>query len=315
MFVAVTGASGYIAGHIVKQLLENGHRVRGVVRDLSNKSKYDYLEKFANLENQLEFVQVNDQNYENAFVGVDAVIHTATPYIYTAKDPQKEIVEPAVNLTRGVIEAALKNQVKRVVITSSGGAIFSFPVPQGKIFTSNDWNLQSNLTNNPYFYSKRLAEEEAWRLYKENSDKIEIVVVNPVYVLGPTLNPFINTSVENLKKYLLGEHETVQVGGIAIVDVRNVATAHVLAVEKKEAAGKRLICSGQVCNWSDIPKTLKQQFPQYAVSKYTEFPEATTYGMDTQPLKDLGLVEYYSFEQTIRDTVESLLEHNLIEKL
>ncbi|KAL9650512.1 hypothetical protein ABK040_004731 [Willaertia magna] len=319
--IAVTGASGYIAGHIIKQLLEKGHSVRGIVRDVSNKTKYDYLYQYLNTEDdkkRLEFVQGDKyEEYIKAFQGVDAVIHTASPYFYTANDPQKEIIEPAIELTRSVILAAIENGVKRVVVTSSGGAIFNFPIPSGKVFTDKDWNTTSSLTNNPYFYSKRLAEEEAWKLYKENSDKIEVVVVNPVYVLGPTLNPFINTSLANVKRFLLGENEVVPPGGIAVVDVRDVATAHVLAVEKKEAAGKRLICSGKVVLWSDIPRTLQKYYPQYPVSKkYTNLEiSEPNYKMDTQPLQDLGLTQYYEFEETIKETVESLLSHNLITNL
>lgn len=110
--------------------------------------------------------------------------HTQLLPISTLQDPEKEIVKPAIELTRAVILAALKNNVRRVVVTSSGGAIFSFPIPENKVFTAQDWNMQSSLSNNPYFYSKRLAEEEAWKLYQENKEKFELVVVNPVYVLG-----------------------------------------------------------------------------------------------------------------------------------
>src|SRR3989338_7630529 len=107
MLIAVTGASGYIAGHIIKQLLEHGHNVRGVVRDISNNTKYDYLQQYVKEGSSLTFVEVNDQNYDAAFEGgVEAVVHTATPYFYAATDPQKEIVDPAVNLTRAVILAA-----------------------------------------------------------------------------------------------------------------------------------------------------------------------------------------------------------------
>ncbi|KAF0983923.1 hypothetical protein FDP41_007838 [Naegleria fowleri] len=234
--------------------------------------------------------------------------------ISTLQDPEKEIVKPAIELTRAVILAALKNNVRRVVVTSSGGAIFSFPIPENKVFTAQDWNMQSSLSNNPYFYSKRLAEEEAWKLYQENKEKFELVVVNPVYVLGPLQSSNINTSVSNVKKYLLGEHESIQAGSIAVVDVRDVAIAHVLPSEKEEAVGKRLICCGSTRAMSDIPKTIKEHYPQYPVSKYTEFPAGVKYSMDTQPLKELGLTEYRPFEETIKDTVQSLIDFGLVEK-
>jgi len=312
--IAVTGASGYIGGHIIQQLLQKGYRVRGLVRNLEQKEKYDYLYKFATSENQLEFVQAELQGseYEKAFVGVDSVIHTASPYFYTSQDPQKEIVDPAVQGTRDAIKAAISAGVKRIVITSSGGAILHFPVEPGYVFTCEDWNNWSSLTNNPYFLSKKLAEEEAWKLYKENSDKIEVVVVNPLFVLGPLPNHFINTSVASVKNFLLGQ-SSPQPGHIGVVDVRDVAAAHIIAMEKKEAAGKRLICCGSVRPWKDIPQTLSKLYPQYPVKSGEDVSAGQPFGMDTQPLKDLGLESYIPFEETLKDTVQSLIQHNLIQ--
>ncbi len=86
--------------------------------------------------------------------------------------------------------------MKRVIITSSGGAIFHFPVEPGYTFTEKDWNTTSSLTNGPYFYSKKVAEEAAWKLYEKHKDDIDMVVVNPLYVVGPSKNAILNTRYE-----------------------------------------------------------------------------------------------------------------------
>jgi len=258
--ICVTGASGFIGSHIIKILLQKGYRVRGVVRDLKKEEKYQHLKKFPQKEGQLEFVEADLQAglYGSILQGCDALIHTATPYIYSAPDPQKEIVEPAVKGTVDAIQGCLDSlTVKRVIITSSGGAIFNFPTPSGYTYTPNDWNRTSSLTNNPYFYSKRLAEEAAWDLWNKNKDKIDLVVVNPLYVLGPILNNILNNSINNLKNHMMGEAKLLP-GRVGIVDVRDVARAHVIALEQKDAVGKRLICSNEVVPWKNIAIELKK---------------------------------------------------------
>jgi len=126
--VCVTGGSGFIASHIIKQLLEKGYTVIAVVRDLSNDSKIAHLKNFPQKPSQLSIRQavIEEGTYGAALKGANILIHTATPYKYTADDPQKEIVYPAIKGTEDAIKAALENGIKRVVVTSSGGAIFSF---------------------------------------------------------------------------------------------------------------------------------------------------------------------------------------------
>ncbi len=114
-----------------------------------------------------------------------------------------------------------------------------FPVADGYKFTEKDWNTWSSVTNNPYFYSKKLAEEAAWNIYKEDSKAIELVVVNPLLVIGPSLSAGVNTSLEIVKGYLTGHVKQPFPGYAGFVDVRDVATAHVIAVEHPEAVGKR----------------------------------------------------------------------------
>ncbi len=175
-------------------------------------------------------------------VGAHALIHTATPYIYAADDPQKEIVDPAVNGTVDAIQGALAAGVRRVVVTSSGGAVFSFPPPRaGYVYTEKDWNTWSTLTNNPYFLSKRLAEQAAWRLWDQHKDRLDLVVVNPGFVVGPLQSASINTSLQTVVNHLTGRVKKATPGRLPFVDVRDVALAHVIAMEQDAAIGHRCV--------------------------------------------------------------------------
>jgi len=313
--VSVTGGSGFIAAHIIKLLLEKGYNVVAIVRDLSNEAKVAHLKKFPQKPGQLTFRQANieDGTYGDVLKGSHILIHTATPYKYTADDPQKEIIDPAIKGTEDAIKAALDNGIRRVVITSSGGAIFSFPITQVHTYTDKDWNKISNLQNNPYFYSKRLAEEAAWNLYEKHKDTLELVVVNPFYVLGPILSSSINSSLSRIKGFLLNEAQ-VMPGKVGVVDVRDVAAAHVIAAEHPQAVGKRLLTCGEIVSWKHIADSIKKDFPQYPVCSTEGINEGVNWTADTSNLKSLGFGSFIPFETTIKDTVASLIQQGLVEK-
>jgi nucleoside-diphosphate-sugar epimerase len=118
-------------------LLAKGYRVRAIVRDLSNQDKIAHLKKFPQKDGQLEYASAEiSTGYGEVLKGAQILIHTATPFFYTAPDPQRDIVDPAVKGTRDAIEAAIASGVKRVVVTSSGGAFMSLPVTvEGTRFT------------------------------------------------------------------------------------------------------------------------------------------------------------------------------------
>jgi len=316
--VCVTGASGYIGGHVVKLLLEKGYRVRGVVRNLKNKDKYDFLFKFPQKNGQLEFVEADLQagNYEDCLKGCVGLIHTATPYIYTANDPEKEIVQPAVDGTVSALNAAIKAGVKRVVVTSSGGAFLGVPVEPNYEFTTKDWNTWSSLQNNPYFYSKRLAEQAAWKIYEENkqSGNFELVVVNPLFVIGPPQTAVLNQSLTTVRNNLMGEAKSINPGRVGWVDVRDVATAHVIAFEHKDAAGQRLFCCSEIQLWKTLNDKMRQMFPEYPVTQ-GDVPDTPIFSIDTKPLQALGMPPFRSFDTMVRDTVEAFIQLGVVPDL
>jgi len=315
--IAVTGASGYIAGHIIRILLEKGYKVRAVVRDLAKTEKYDFLKKFPQKDGQMEFVAADITDigaYNKIFAGCHGVIHTATPYTYAAADPQKEIVEPAVNGTLHAMNAAIDAKVKRIVVTSSGGAMFHFPVENGYVFSEKDWNSGSSLTINAYFHSKRLAEEAAWNVYRSSDPpKVELAVVNPLFVVGPTQSPILNTSLTTIKKYLTNDVAQAHPGFVGFIDVRDVANAHVIAMENPDAAGKRLICAAEVHSWKDMALTLQKLFPKYKVFEDpAQLPPNPPFSISTATLQSLGWKVNHNFEEMLKDSVNSMIEFGAI---
>jgi len=191
------------------------------------------------------------------------------------------------------------------------------PATPGKRYSAADWNEESSLTSNPYFFSKKLSEQAVWAYAKEHPE-LEVVVVNPLYVLGPHLGgDSLNQSIANLKKTLMGEEGTVlpPAAAIGVVDVRDVARAFVIAVEKPEAKGQRLLCCNTILTMSDIRGLLKKNFPKYPNSPTQAGLPTPTHSFDTEPLQKLGLKDYIGVEQMLKDLVEALITAKLVPDL
>eukprot|EP01094_Clydonella_sp_ATCC50884_P025710 TRINITY_DN686_c0_g1_i1.p1 TRINITY_DN686_c0_g1~~TRINITY_DN686_c0_g1_i1.p1 ORF type:complete len:345 (-),score=132.13 TRINITY_DN686_c0_g1_i1:153-1148(-) len=251
--VAVTGASGYIAGSVIASLLERGYKVRGTVRALANADKTAHLrERFPGIE-LFEADLLKDGSFKACFEGADYVMHTASPFQLQVQDPQKDLIDPALHGTENVVSTALATpSVKRIVVTSSVAAVVGEERKEG-VYTEEDWNMDSSLELNPYRYSKRLAEKRAWALVEEQqrpegAPRVTLTCINPSFVLGPPHSERSDsTSVAIVKAILNGSMK--ENGGpplrLPSVDVREIATAHVNAMERDEAQGMRFIVSSE----------------------------------------------------------------------
>lgn len=267
--VMITGATGYVAGWIVKKLLETGLTVHAPVRNPDDPEKIKHLNSLAaTLPGSITFFKADllDQgSYAEAMEGCNLVFHTASPFTISVNDPQKELVDPALLGTRNVLEQANKTPtVKRVVLTSSCAAIYGDNTdingtPNG-VFTEDIWNSSSSLDHGAYSYSKTVAEREAWSIH-EKQDQWDLVVINPSLVIGPGINPNATSESFNIIKQF-GDG-SMKAGaprvGFGIVDVRDLAEAHFAAAFTPTAKGRHII-SGHDTDFVDMASALLDDF-------------------------------------------------------
>jgi nucleoside-diphosphate-sugar epimerase len=255
--VLVTGASGYIAGWIVKYLLEEGHTVHATVRDpqriASVAHLLDVAETAPGYIERLDELALEPGSFDAAMAGCDIVMHTASPFVldgYT--DAEEALVRPAVEGTRNVLEAAKRcGTVRRVVLTSSVAAVFGdnadFAQSGKAMLTEEDWNTSSSVDHNPYQYSKVAAEREAWAIAGTQS-QWDLVAINPAMVYGPSLTKGSQSgSIDTLLQMGDGRLRTgVPDLAYGVVDVREVARAHLLAAFTPEAKGRYLLVAKEL---------------------------------------------------------------------
>lgn len=262
--VLVTGATGFVAGHCIEELLRQGYRVRGTVRDPA-RARVGHLRELARATGaDLELVQASldaDDGWPAAMAGCRLVLHVASPTPKRAPRHPDEVIRPAVDGTLRVLRAAEASAtVRRVVVTSSIDAIRSGYGPgEVRERDESDWSQLDR--SDAYARSKTLAERAAWEFVRGSG--LELVVVNPGLVLGPLHRPEPNVSVEVIRLLLAHELPLVPRLGFSVVDVRDVAVAHRLAMEMPGAAGKRYICAGEPIWYPEIAAILHRELNQY----------------------------------------------------
>lgn len=276
--VVVTGASGYLGSWIVKHALDAGFTVRGTVRDPDDATKTAYLHQLPDAGrltlHRADLLETGA--FHPIVAGADVVIHTASPFVTQGvDDPQEELVRPAVDGTRNVLTAAgATPSVRRVVLTSSvaammGDARDAADNPERRVDESC-WNNVSSATDDPYSYSKVAAERRAWEDSSCQS-QWHLVVINPALIIGPSLSKRLDsTSVSLIRQ--LGDG-TFRFGvpalTVGVVDVRDVALAHIRALEKPEATG-RFILAERVTTFPEMAHVLRDSFgPEYPLPRRT----------------------------------------------
>ena len=245
--VLVTGISGFVGQHCAAELLKKGYAVRGSVRSLSKTDEVvNGIKKEIDPKDNLEFCELdlmNDAGWDKAMEGCDYVLHVASPFVVKVPKDENEIIKPAVDGTLRALKAAKKAGVNRVVLTSSTVAMHGGQTGLIKI-NQDSWTNLNAKDVTAYFKSKTLAEKSAWEFIKNQTgvNKLELVVVNPGPIYGPTLTGNLATeAMDFFKKLITGKVPMLPKAYSVMSDVRDVATIHVAALENEKANGKRFI--------------------------------------------------------------------------
>lgn len=264
--VLVTGASGYVAGHCILKLLDEGYRVRGTLRSLARAGEVrEWLSRArggSDPGDALSFVEAeltDATGWGAAVEGVRYVLHVASPIPSTIPKNPDILIRPARDGTLNVMRAAAAATVERVVQTSSASAVmYGCDDPNGRVFTEADWTDPDHPDNVPYSRSKTIAERTAWAELPNLPRPLEWVAIQPGLVLGPVLDKDASATVQIVAMLLNGDFPGLPDFGYAVVDVRDVADLHVRAMTAPRAAGQRYIGSGPFLHLSDIARILRE---------------------------------------------------------
>ncbi|KAM0941226.1 putative cinnamoyl-CoA reductase [Dioscorea sansibarensis] len=309
--VCVTGASGYIGSHVVQILLQRGYTVHGTVQHLDDEAETRHLQCMDGAQDRLKLFQMDLLDYDSilaAVHGVAGVLHLASPLtIGVVRDPERELIEPAVKGTVNVLRAAKECGLKRVVVTSSVSSMVPNPGwPADVVIDEKCWLDLEYCKRNEIWYplSKALAEKAAWEFAGENG--MDVAIVNPGTVMGPIIPPAINASMGMVRQLLQGCSDHFTNFFIGPVHVKDVALAHILLHENPAGSGRHL-CIDRICHWSDFAAKVAELYPEY---KIASFPKDTQPGIlraedPAKKLIALGM-RFIPMEQIIKDAVESL---------
>jgi nucleoside-diphosphate-sugar epimerase len=269
--VLVTGGSGYLGRQCVFQLLQEGYTVKTTIRSLAKKDEIIRSLKAGGISNfdNLRFVEADltkDDNWAEAVRDCTYVLHVASPFPAIDPEDENELIVPARDGSLRVLKAARDAGVKRVVLTSSFAAIGYSRSPKGYVFTEKDWTDPNTTGLRPYLKSKAIAEKAAWDFIEREGGNLELTVINPVGIFGPTLGGNYSASIEHALKGILDGHvkETPNFT-FNIVDVRDTADIHLVAMTHPAAKGERfLAASNGSVSFFDIAALIRKERPQRA---------------------------------------------------
>ncbi|KPM35360.1 hypothetical protein AK830_g11212 [Neonectria ditissima] len=339
--VLLTGGSGFVAAHVLEQLLAKDYAVVTTVRSEEKAQKIREAHKPQVEAGKLEVVIVPDIAREGAFdevaktPGIEAVLHTASPVQYTITDPKRDLVDPALIGTTGILKAlhASAPLVKRVVVTSSFASIIDeakFTDP-GTTFSETSWNPVSlgDIHRSPqtaYRASKKLAERAAWDFVAAANPAFDLMTVCPPLVLGPVAHHLasldgINASNERVVSLLRGGWKRAVPASTPVplwIDVRDLAQAHVRALEVPGAGGRRLLPTAGWFTNREVVDIVRARFPEFADRipgpevPGGEFPpKDQIYGFNNDETNRILGLEWTTLDESITDLVTSLKAHGI----
>lgn len=270
--VLLTGVTGFIGSHTTIALLNAGYRVVGTLRDASRSASIrEVISRHTDAVDQLELREANLMD-ESCWVeltkGVDFVQHIASPFPEVLPKDENELIKPAVKGTLAILGASSANHVKRVVLTSSSGAI-AYGKTKDELkdrLDEDDWTNMSNTKDlTPYFKSKTLAERAAWDFVANDNGEMELVTICPTAVLGPLLEPDYSASANIVVKTMQGGAPALPDIGFDLIDVRSLAELYLKAMESPAATNERFIATSGRMTFQEIAGLLKEQYPDFKI--------------------------------------------------
>lgn len=339
--VLVTGTNGYIASMTVKMLLKQGFRVRGMVQDPTDETKTADLKALPFSDTHLELVKLELMGDEESFLaaveGVEWIMHMASPVTLQERNDEN-VVQPALQDTMAMLRAAHQMPtVKKFVLTSSAAAMDAGR--PSKIFTEEDWSDLDGDNVFAYDKPKTLAKKAAWEFMEKNDTNFTLSVINPSFVIGPVASSRVATSSQIISRPMNALDPASPNLWLELVDVRNVAQAHINAARFKEAAGKRFVLSnfddGEMF-FPELIRILKKEFepmgyklrtailPKWIVWLISLF-DADLAGVyhyldddarhfDNARSKEILQLKYRPIKETIIEGAHSMVKYGLVQK-
>ncbi|KAG2597838.1 hypothetical protein PVAP13_5KG242500, partial [Panicum virgatum] len=294
---------------------------RGVARESStadpaDPKKIGHLRALDGSAERLQLFKADlleEGSFDAVVQGCECVFHTASPFYNNPKDPQVELIDPAVKGTLNVLGSCKKAaSVKRVILTSSMAAVVftEKPLSPDVVVDETSYSIPElcEKAKEWYVLSKTLAEQAAWKLADNG---IDLVTINPAVVIGPLLQPTLNTSAQIIL-YLISGSPVYLNYSFGWVNVKDVALAHVLAFETPSASGRYGMVD-QVLHFSEVVKIIKDMYPSLPVPEKCadDEPFAPTYQVSRDKIMSLG-VEFTPFETSLKETIECLKEKGFV---
>ncbi|EOD27372.1 hypothetical protein EMIHUDRAFT_73363, partial [Emiliania huxleyi CCMP1516] len=315
--VCLTGASGFLGSWCAKLLLEQGFVVHATVR---SKEKAAYLKALPGSERLVIFDGVDlltPGAFDAAMASCDVCMHTASPFFF-ANGTEDALVKPAVEGTRNVLDACVRAGVRKVVLTSSTAAVYvSYgTVADDHVWSSADWTSEGLVREkeNWYCLSKTAAERVAWEVSRASS--LDLCVLNPTLIFGP---PHLNTSQNTIVGMMDGSLSQLDNSCKSIVDVRDVAEAHVAAITTGSGWGERFLLIGATPHQAEIADAVREALPAGMKANVPTSvsavlgppvmaqspPNPVLY--DASPSERLLGIKYRSTKEMVQQSVASLL--------
>jgi len=320
--VLVTGGSGYLGTRLITALLHDGREVRATVRALEGEADVRAAVRRGGVDDTgLRLVAADltsDDGWTAALEGVEEVHHVASPIPSAQPKDPDELIVPARQGTLRVLKAARDAGAHRVVLTSSFAAVGYTP-KEVRDYTEADWTDPDTPGLPPYPRSKAIAERAAWDFIESDGGDTQLVVLNPTFIAGPSLVPSLRSTLTSFKAIIEGTMPALPRQRFGVVDVRDVADAHITAMATPAAAGKRylLLADGPTISWLELAQILREHLGP--AGEHVTTNEAP--GEDPSPLtihndrakQELGW-QPRPAQTTIVETAESLRKLGLLYK-